>query len=111
MGIFICRDCNYKYKITEYKVIYNEEIKNFDGIYRYTFKGMQEVYCPRCNSSNCSHYQEQKFIPGKTKKRTTLNLNPLRPFTVFNHKEKVVRREQNYTESKFLCNNCGKIFK
>lgn len=86
-------------------------INKFNGIYRYQFGKKEEVYCPRCHSENCSHYQEQKIIPGKTKTRYTANLNPLKPFTLVNKKEKVVRKEEIVTESKFLCNNCGMIFK
>lgn len=85
---------------------------DFKGVYRYTlFDGKQEVYCPRCGSENCSHYQEQKIIPGKTKTKYTANLNPLKPFTLVNKKEKVIRKDQITTESKFLCNSCGMIFK
>lgn len=85
--------------------------QQFNGIYRYTMFGeKKEVYCPRCKSSNCSHYQEQKVVPGKTKTRYTANLNPLHPFTLVNKKEKVKREEKTVTESKFICNSCGKIF-
>ena len=45
-----------------------------------------------------------------TKTRYTANLNPLKPFTLLNKKEKVVKKEQVVTESKFICNSCGKIF-
>lgn len=83
----------------------------FHGIYRYTlFGSKQEVYCPRCGSENCSYYQEQHIIPGKTKTRYTANLNPLLPFTLINKKEKVIRRERVVTESKIICNSCGNMF-
>lgn len=89
-----------------------EERREFNGIYKYTlFGGKQEVYCPRCHSENCSHYQEQKIIPGKTKTRYTANLNPLKPFTLVNKKEKVVRKDQLVTERKIICNDCGMVFK
>lgn len=88
-----------------------EENNNFEGIYRYTLLGKKmEVYCPRCSSPNCSHYKDQKIIPGKTKTQYTANLNPLKPFTLVNKREKVVRKERTYTENKFMCNSCGKIF-
>lgn len=91
--------------------IEESKTNNFKGIYRSTlFYGLQEVYCPRCGSDNCSHYQEQKIIPAKAKTRYTANLNPLKPFTLVNKKERVVRKENVVTESKFVCNNCGKIF-
>lgn len=83
----------------------------FQGIYRSSFLGgLQEVYCPRCGSEDCSHYQEQKIKPGKTKTRYTANLNPLRPFTLVNKKEKVIRKEKVITEKKIICNKCGYIF-
>lgn len=85
--------------------------KEFSGIYKYNFWGNKvEVYCPRCQSENCSHYQEQRIIPGKTKTKYTANLNPLHPFTLVNKKEKVIRKEEVVTDSKFICNSCGKIF-
>lgn len=87
------------------------EENEFNGIYKYDFWGRAiEVYCPRCGSSNCSHYKEQVCIPGKTKTRYTANLNPLKPFTLVNKKEKVIRKDSNYTADRILCNNCGKIF-
>ena len=84
--------------------------KEFDGIYRYTNFGKKEVYCPRCGSEDCSYYQEQKIVPGKTKTSYSANLNPLKPFTFINKKEKIIKKEQIITENKFLCNKCGKIF-
>lgn len=136
-GKFICQHCNHRYTSDEYHVIFPwEEEKNsilysdnrkdgsktlqlntsgehteFNGIYRYgMLGGKKEVYCPRCKSADCSHYQEQKIIPGKSKTRYTVNLNPLKPFTVLNKKQKVVRDEQLVTENKFICNKCGNIF-
>lgn len=88
-----------------------EEEAEFNGIYRYSFWGKpKEVYCPRCGSENCSYFTEQKIIPGKTKTKYTANLNPLKPFTLVNKKEKVVRKDFEYTKNKISCNDCGKIF-
>ena len=112
IGVFTCTNCGHKYTCKEYDVIFpDDEMEEFDGVYRPTiFNGLQRVYCPRCRSSNCSHYKEQKIIPGKTKTRYNINLNPLHPFTLVNKKEKVVRKDQLITENKFICNDCGKIF-
>lgn len=86
--------------------------KEFHGIYRYSmFGGKQEVHCPRCRSENCSYFTEQTYIPGKTKTRYTANLNPLRPFTLVNKKEKVVRKDEVRNIQKIMCNDCGYIFK
>lgn len=83
----------------------------FRGIYRYSIFGpAEEVYCTRCGSENCSHYQEQQVIPGKTKTSYTVNLNPLKPFTFANKKEKTVRNPVTVQVSKFVCNDCGQIF-
>lgn len=112
-GIFTCKKCGYKYGINEYNVIVPEGYvdNDFEGVYRYTYFGeKQEVYCPRCNSSDCSHYQEQYVEPGKTKTSYSLNLNPLKPFTLINKKEKIIRKNKIVTDNKFICNSCGKIF-
>lgn len=114
IGIYKCQNnkCGHKYTIGEYVVHENkQEEHTFNGVYRYLLGNKQEVYCPRCGSENCIHYQEQKSIPAKVKTRYTINLNPLRPFTFANKKEKVIRKETNYIEKKFLCNDCGHIFK
>lgn len=87
-----------------------KEVPVFDGIYKYTMFGKIRVYCPRCKSSNCSHYKEQHIKPGKTKTTYSVNLNPLKPFTVLNKKEKVVKKDSVVTENKIICNDCGKIF-
>lgn len=91
---------------------------------------MAKLKCPSCKSSNVqlleSHTNE------KTKKSTSLNLNPLKPFTVFNHKEKkkkkvsggkialgmatggasllVTGAKQNKGRE-FHCTNCGNVWK
>lgn len=110
-GVFTCRNCNYKYKYAEYNVIIPDFSSEFNGVYRRKlFGGLQEVCCPVCGSEECSHYKENKVIPGKTKTSYSANLNPLKPFALLNKKEKVIRKEMAYTESKFICNKCGKIF-
>lgn len=84
-----------------------KEINDFNGIYRYTFFGnKKEVHCPRCGSEDCTFYKE--VVPEKTKTRYTMNLNPLRPFTIMNKKQKIVSKQQ--TLDKYMCNKCGKIF-
>lgn len=88
-----------------------EPKSEFHGIYKYTLFGAVEVYCPRCGSENCSHYQQQRIIPSKTKTRYTANLNPLHPFTLINKKEKVTQKEQIITEKMIICNKCGLVFK
>ena len=108
MGVWFCESCGHKYK--EYEVIYPNK-KPFNGIYRTDFWGNEEeVRCPSCKSENCSHYQEQKFIAGKTKTSYSVNLNPFKPFTFANKKEKVIRQEKTITVQKFICNRCGEIF-
>lgn len=85
--------------------------KDFNGIYKYNWKGEKiEVYCPRCNSENCSYHIEEKTIQGKTKTSYSLNLNPLKPFTPLNKKEKVVRKDYTYTDKQIFCNDCGMVF-
>lgn len=111
----ICIHCGFpvkEYLDYCYEMENQESEYEFNGIYKYTFFGeKQEVYCPRCGSDDCSYYHEQKIIPGKKKTRYTVNLNPFHPFTFANKKEKVIREEQIITDSKFICNSCGKIFR
>lgn len=100
-----------KSKYTIGQTVEKNSSNNFNGIYKYTlFGGRQEVYCPRCRSSNCSHYQEQRIVPGKTKAQYSVNLNPLKPLTFVNKKEKVVKKERVVTENKIICNSCGYVF-
>ena len=74
-------------------------------------KGSYEVVCPRCGSNNHHAFVEEEVIrKGKVKSTTSWNLNPLKPFTVFNHKEKVVRKPLTRKVSKLICDDCGKIF-
>lgn len=67
--------------------------------------------CPRCGGERFHAFvQEEVVVPAKVKSKTTLNMNPLKTFTVFNHKEKVVREQITRNVSRFVCDDCGKIF-
>lgn len=67
--------------------------------------------CPVCGGERFHAFVEERVVvPAKVKSKTTLNMNPLKPFTVFNHKEKVVRQAITQQVSKFVCDDCGKIF-
>ena len=109
-----CRKCGYVFE--EWKEVFEMcagkiENPDFKGIYRYTLLGKKEqVYCPRCGSDNCLHYHAERVIPDKTKTKYTFNLNPFKPFTILNKKEREVRRDSVVTVSKFACNICGKLF-
>jgi len=47
----------------------------------------------------------------KTKTTTSLNLNPLKPFTLFNHKEKIVKKGSAGIDfDRWRCEECGKVF-
>lgn len=75
---------------------------------KYTIK---HTNCPACGSTRFHAFvEEQVVVPAKIKSKTTLNMNPLKPFTVFNHKDKVVRQQVTRQVSKFVCDDCGKIF-
>ena len=83
---------------------------NFKGVYRATENGLVEVYCPRCSSWDCSHTQITTTVPQKTKTRYTINLNPLRPFTLVNKKGKIKQQGGTYSQHRFVCSRCGLIF-
>lgn len=59
---------------------------------RYNEQGQK--CCPYCGSTHFQYAGQQIYgaRPEKTKTRYTANLNPLRPFTLVNKKEKVVKK-------------------
>ena len=72
------------------------------------------IKCPKCKSLNVEYLGSETIgaKPDKVKKTTSVNLNPLKPFTVFNHKDKVVKKgSPGVTFDKWHCKDCGKIFK
>ena len=74
-------------------------------------KGLNDKCCPYCGGHRYHAFVEDKVIrQGKSKMQTSVNLNPLKPFTLFNTKEKVVRDPLTIQVSKFVCDDCGKIF-
>ncbi|MFW7418515.1 hypothetical protein [Vagococcus fluvialis] len=91
---------------------------------------MAKLKCPSCKSPKVQLLDSNTNI--ESKKSTSLNLNPLKPFTVFNHKEKKKKKtsggkvalgvmtggtsllftgtKQN-KGSEWHCTNCGKVWK
>lgn len=70
-------------------------------------------HCPKCNSTNLQYLGEDNIggREAKTKTTTSLNLNPLKPLTVFNHKEKVVKKgKEGINMDRWRCIGCGKVF-
>lgn len=91
----------------EVKVILEENMIKV----RRELRGLDDKKCPYCGSKRYHAFVEDKVIrQGKTKMQTSVNLNPLKPFTLFNTKEKVVRNPLTMQVSKFVCDDCGKIF-
>lgn len=76
-------------------------------IYKYTFwSGKVEVKCDRCGSYNCDFFKDR--TQDVVKASYSLNLNPLKPFTPLNKKEKIVKKGQIL--DKYICKDCGRIF-
>ena len=96
----------------KFESLMGNDSDDFKGIYRYdAWSGRKtRIYCPSCHSDNCSWYVTEKTIPGKTKTTYKANLNPLKPFTLYNKKEKVIREESQVTQKRIICNSCGRIF-
>lgn len=68
--------------------------------------------CPNCGSKRFHAFVEQEIIsPGKVKTSYSANLNPLKPLTLVNKKEKVVRQPITKSVSRFVCDDCGNIWK
>lgn len=71
----------------------------------------QEKKCPKCGGTNYHAFvEEQVIVPEKTKSTISINLNPLKPFTLLNHKQKVTQKAITKKISKFICDDCGHIF-
>lgn len=90
--------------IKEYREMTGADLKTAMQIVDATYSSLGinlfKKSCPKCGSDNY-----HAFVEDKVKRSSSINLNPLKPFTVLNHKEKVVRQV-----SKFVCDDCGKIF-
>lgn len=74
----------------------------------------KEIRCPKCRSTNVEFLGGETIgaKAAKTKTTTSLNLNPLKPFTVLNHKEKVVKKGSDGIQfDRWHCKDCGKVFK
>lgn len=68
--------------------------------------------CPKCGGRNFHAFvMEKEIMPEKRIMRHGLNLNPLHPLTFSKTKEKVVRKRVAKSVSKFVCDDCGYIFK
>lgn len=68
--------------------------------------------CPKCGGKNFHAFViEKEIIPEKRIMRHGLNLNPLHPLTFSKTKEKIVRKRVTKNVSKFVCDDCGNIFK
>ena len=79
-----------------------------------TYNEQGQKCCPYCGSTHFQYAGQQIYgaRPEKTKTRYTANLNPLRPFTLVNKKEKVVKKARSgYAVDEFICLNCGNRFK
>lgn len=102
--------------IKRYREITGDNLKNaiieVDNAYKRMGINPHKKVCPKCKSENCSVFLEEKeIIPEKRVVQHSANLNPLKPFTFANSTEKVVNRGITKTYSKFVCNDCGTIFK
>ena len=70
--------------------------------------------CPYCYSTDWQFAERQTVgaRDAKTKTEYKLNLNPLKPFTIMNSKEKVVKKAKSgYSYDEFICLNCGRRFR
>lgn len=76
-------------------------------------KTKHQINCPKCKSINVE-YMGAEVIGAKadkTKTTTSLNLNPLKPFTLFNHKEKIVKKGSAGIDfDRWRCEECGNVF-
>lgn len=94
VGVYCCKKCGHSYTVAEYEVV-----------------DARDNFCPLCKSNRIRSFVEEQVIsPGKKKTYTSINLNPFKPFTLFNEKEKVIKKPIIYKKTKFICDNCGNIW-
>lgn len=77
------------------------------------FESGKIVVCTRCRSQHVQLYEiEHRGQHGaKVKTSYSANLNPLKPFTLVNKKEKVKRKaSEGYEVRRYQCLDCGKEF-
>lgn len=95
---------------TREEVLERAKSLNQKALYNNISKAYKKL-CPACGSTNCHAFVEEVVLrEGKVKGKITPNLNPLKPFTIANYKEKEVRKPITTQVSKFVCNDCGEIF-
>lgn len=102
----ICTKCSMKLakqgiNIFNYKKYKLEELK--EKAYHEDIKNGKILECPNCKSHNLEIISNDKNY--KTKYRTTLNLNPLRIFTLTNTKE--IKKETSKNHNEYYCKDCG----
>lgn len=86
-------------------------VKKYDKL-KSEIKEENQMYkrCPLCDSANVNRFVQQHRTDAKTQTRYTANLNPLKPFTIANKKEKVIKDAETISKSRFICESCGNIF-
>ncbi|MFQ9515349.1 MAG: hypothetical protein ACLRZ9_05935 [Eubacterium sp.] len=119
-GIFVCNYCGYKYKLNDVRTYSSSYQKNIKTEFQPHQPNTEHNNidskpsrkpCPKCGGSNYHAFVSETYIPAKTKTRYTVNLNPFQPFTLVNKKEKTKRPSETIQKSKFLCDDCGCIFR
>lgn len=84
------------------------------GVGQYSNNIPPQKKCPYCYSTDWQ-YAGQSTIgatDAKVKTQYKANLNPLKPFTLVDKKEKVVKKANpGITYDEFICLNCGKRFR
>ena len=107
--------------IIGYFAVLNEDKKIIEERNRFTPEQINErkkydmqgiKYCPYCLSTKWQYAGQETIgaTDDKIKTSYSLNLNPLKPFTVVNKKQKVVKGYKGVTRDKYVCLKCGKTF-
>ena len=81
---------------------------------RKELKRKHVVFCPKCLSIDVEYIGTTNWgaTEPKTKTVTKLNINPFKPLTVFDSKEKIVKKGSDGIDIQhWHCRNCGSNFK
>lgn len=103
---YLCMECTQKLAnegITLFNIKNKDlaELKN--TIHKNDVKKGNIIECPKCNGHNIELLANDKNYTKKYK--TTININPLKIFTLTNTKE--IKKETSQEHNEYLCKDCG----
>lgn len=98
---YICSNC--LQKLYSKKIYFNIKKHNIEELKKIVLEPEFKLECPNCHSHNLEILSTDKNY--KTKYKTTININPLKIFTLTNTKE--IKKETSKKHNEYFCKDCG----